>query len=208
LGISRSFFLKLEEQNFNSKELFDFSYTVAHNQTHSNRKDDQLLPNFNLRNVDSLYRLTFLDYFGLDPNLKNLEYLTAFRALINSVVFHSLEYNRRQNSNSYTVNFLKNGSDCFGEIQFFFLFETKVFCLINEFIVEPNARHILKESSGYFYDVTLDLFNRFYRIVTKKNHGKKNYVIIDSINIKYKCMVVLADDYYFITKLKYDFEHD
>jgi hypothetical protein len=206
LSLSRAFTSSLEENNFKSTELFNFAYRVHHNHGHSAMNGNQLVPHFDLRVLDS-YHSEFRLFFGLDFNIQ-LPILTSARAILNTVMFHSLEYNRKQNSNSYTVNFYKSNCDCFGEIMFFFEFEAQIYCFINEFIIEPNARHILPESSGFFYTNTLDIFNRFYRIVTKQNLDKKNYIIVKAKNIKHKCIGMLSGEHYFITKLKYDYEHD
>jgi hypothetical protein len=206
LSLSRAFTSSLEEKNFKSEKLFNFAYNLNHNHGHSTLNGDRLVPHFSLRLVDSYFSF-FRNFFGDNFNFET-PVLTSARAIINTVMFHSLEYNRKQNSNSYTVNFYKENCDSFGEVLFFFEFDTKIYCFINEFVLEPNARHILQESSGFHFTNTLDLFNRFYRIVSKKNFVKKNYIIVKAKYIKYKCIAMMSGDNYFITKLKYDYEHD
>jgi hypothetical protein len=113
-----------------------------------------------------------LNYFNLDSDFKE-PVLTGTRVLINKVVIHSLEYNKKLNSNSYTLNFDVNQTDAFGEVEFFFEYENTIYCMMNKFTIEPNARHVLPESSGYFYHNSINMISKFYNVVSKKNMQKK-----------------------------------
>ena len=54
-------------------------------------------------------------------NLSNSLVLKSPRAKVKNIIFHSLSYNKRGNSNSYTVCFDSCGFDVYCQIKCFFL---------------------------------------------------------------------------------------
>ncbi len=207
LNLNRSTSASLDPKHFKSLEFFNFAYKTFFNHTFTDIYEDQMLPCYKNKNFDEPFRSIFLNYFNLGSDFRE-PVLTGTRVLINKVVIHSLEYNKKLNSNSYTVNFSVDQIDEFGEVEFFFEYQNIIYCMINKFKIEPNARHVLPESSGYFYHNTLSMISKFYNFVSKKNMQKKNYVIVQAKDVKYKCFLVSTDKYFFLTKIKYDFEHD
>ena len=53
---------------------------------------------------------------------------------IGSKIYHSKIYNRKRNSDSYTISFDKKGITEYGEILYFFQHETQVFARLNIFL--------------------------------------------------------------------------
>ena len=119
-------------------------------------------------------------------------------------MFHSKSYRKKKNSNSYTIEFSENGSYHYGEILEFFELNSEFYALVNTFkICKTN----LPLSNSYFYDVikNKNLFDRFF---TSVNTNEVTLDIILCKNITYKCIVVRNTIGQFITKIKYEYEHD
>jgi hypothetical protein len=166
-----------------------------------------MLPAYDKKKLCDPFKFVFCKHFNLSSNFDE-PILTASRALVNKSVYHSIEYKMKLNSNSYTVNFNIDQQKAVGEIQFFFEYNNEIFCMINQFNTEPNARHVFAESSGFFYRKTINLISKFYFFVSKENMKKKKYVIVKAKDVNCKCFVVSTKNFYFITSIKYDFEHD
>ncbi len=122
-------------------------------------------------------------------------------------VYHSKEYNRKKNSNSYTVNFETNGSTEYCEILYFFDHENKIFAKINVFLrIENEVRP--DKISGYFYETFKNLYNTFYSFIdTGVERCRNDIILVDQI--KFKCIKInYKNNLFHITNVVYEYEHD
>ncbi len=60
--------------------------------------------------------------------------LEGTRIKVNSKIFHSKNYNRKRNSDSFTILFENNGKNEYGEVLYFFEYTNKVYVGINVFL--------------------------------------------------------------------------
>ena len=68
-------------------------------------------------------------------NIKTfLEIVESSKIKIGSKIYHSKIYNRKRNSDSYTITFDKKGITEYGEILYFFQHETQVYARLNIFL--------------------------------------------------------------------------
>jgi hypothetical protein len=220
LSLSRSFCLNLEPEKFNSRDLFEFCYNNVNNNRVHDLNKPQLLPPFETKLIIEPCLSLFIKQLSL-PASFNESLQTSTRAIFNSTVYHSINYNQKKNSNSYTVNFLHNKLESFGEISFFMEFEQSIYCFINKFEMEDNVMDVLpvpgvinstlpgsetQEESNYFYNSTGKLLSRFFTVSTEKH--KTHLVLVPARDVKYKCVVVDVNNCRFFSRVKYEFQHD
>ena len=108
---------------------------------------------------------------------------------INYKLFHSLDYLRRGNSNSYLAQYIesnnKNANYCL--ILKYFLYKNEIFSVIQR-LVEDNSYSLLFESKNNFSNfVGVENFKNYFILIDKKKF------ILDIINIKNitcKCIMI------------------
>jgi hypothetical protein len=203
ISLTKAFAHKLEPMNFNSNILYEFC--------HNNFSSKDFIPRFHNQTLEQPFLDIYISKFNLNSNFNGSNVLVETRAESNKTIYHSLNYNRKQNSNSYTVNFNYKNSDCFGEIEFFVELNDETYCFVNKFKIETDAMNTLPLEQGmrsYFYKATADLINRFYYIVLKENYATKDFVLVNIKQLQYKCVVVEVNNCFFLSKLKYEFQHD
>ena len=104
--------------------------------------------------------------------------------LINRQVYHSIEYDRKLNWNSYTVCYLDTENLLrYGVInKFFELKSGSFYCIIDRFDTQTNFK--LKRSVGFFFDKACSLFDHFYVYVTSDLFVMKEIINCNSILCK------------------------
>jgi hypothetical protein len=117
--------------------------------------------------------------------------LEGTRIKVNSKIFHSKNYNRKRNSDSFTILFENNGKNVYGEVLYFFEYKNKVYAGINVFL---NLENVIMpaEIKGFFYESFKNLFNKFYSLIDT-DMKKCRYDIITVEQIKYKCINKFLD---------------
>jgi hypothetical protein len=96
----------------------------------------------------------------------------------------------------------------FGEIEHFFQFQNDFFCFINVYETDIYISKYFPKTVSFFYQTFMNYISDFFSIVNKKNINKTNLRIINCNLIKYKCIKIFNNENLFISKIKYDFEHD
>ena len=131
--------------------------------------------------------------------------IVADRMSLNGQVFWSKNYARKGNSDSFTIFFLFQQKEAYGEILEFLEIDNSFYCFVLKFNSFENSSHILSKEDGYFYDVSYKiLFNRFFKLYEISN----DIILINVNNILSKCIKVKNGSFNFITKISYEFEHD
>ncbi|CAF1130945.1 unnamed protein product, partial [Brachionus calyciflorus] len=202
---NQMFFKKnLNPENFKSEELYSFSFKNSNNNKFDHFDSDQLLPPLKQEILTNDDQILFNDYFETNPVPL---IICSSRLYFEKKVFHSLSYNRKKNSNSYVVCFIENGKEKYGNIDYFFNFQKDKFCFINVFQNQVLAKNLFKNFPNYFSNVVKNHFDTFYAVYKLE---ALNYVrkIIPCKKIKAKCIEVNCEEYKFISKLPFEFEHD
>ena len=170
---NKNFFNLLNEENFHYKSLFDFTQNILKQKKHST------------------------------GNLSNSLVLKSPRAKVKNIIFHSLSYNKRGNSNNYTVSFDSCGFDVYCQIKCFFSCEEKIYAIVNKFLeIEDLDFPFSKKYSKW---INKNTFKNFFTI------NENNQFELDIMNMSTvicKCLLINNDVRSYLTKLVYDFEHD
>ena len=159
----------------------------------------KILQPLSLRKLDHDELNLFKEKFDLE--LKENLVLTSDRLLKNNKVYHSINYTRKGKTNNYTICFLQNNKECYGEALKFFEFNQRHLVLIKKMYENDDSTELNK----YFLNEFLKFVNResldfFFKYLSNKTKVK----LIDSSKIICKCLRIEN----FITKIEYDFEHD
>ena len=128
------------------------------------------------------------------------------RCVIHSVMFHSLLYQKRQNSISYFVEYLFDDETMdhrFGMIEFFFTCMNLSYAVIRHHRTKRLYSDLFKDSSYYF--LLKKPIDSLYFIL-ENEHPHLDLVRTDSI-IKH-CIVVEKNDYLIVTGFSSYNEHD
>jgi hypothetical protein len=101
----------------------------------------------------------------------------------------------------------QNENEFFGEIEQFFEFDNQLFCFINVFNDRLKVIEIIHKSSNFISQIFHNYFDKYFAVF---NHEllKPSKKIINCNEIKFKCLVVNNQNYKFLSKIQYDFEHD
>lgn len=132
--------------------------------------------------------------------------LTYRRFVIHNQMFHSLAYNRRQNSVSYFVSYrlTEDGSDDrFGVIESFFTCNDVGYAVIRAHDVKCLFSDYFHDSSYYY--LLKQPIDKLYFIL------EKQYSRIDLVRTDYiqsHCIVVYKNDHLFVSKILCYDEHD
>ena len=131
--------------------------------------------------------------FTEKENLRRKENVTEFEEVIESTrikigakVFHSKFYNRKINTNSYTISFILNGEIEYGEILNFFQHKNKIYANVNVF--RKLVNDVMPDKiSGFFYETFENLYEQFYSLIFT---DQCNQDIISVDEIKFKCIMI------------------
>ena len=114
----------------------------------ANKKTDQniIISQLISRKLTNEKKKCLCGYFGIKCYEDILE---GTRIKVNSKIFHSKNYNRKRNSDSFTILFEKNGKNEYGEALYFFEYKNKVYAGINVYL---NLENVIMpaEISGFF----------------------------------------------------------
>jgi hypothetical protein len=142
--------------------------------------------------------------FNIKTFLENVE---SSKIKIGSKIYHSKIYNRKRNSDSYTISFDKKGITEYGEILYFFQHETQVYARLNIFLkIKALIKHA--KISSYFYEAYESLYNKFYSFVDIESEKCcSDIILVDQI--RHKCIKInYKSTLYHITNVVYEYEHD
>ena len=122
-------------------------------------------------------------------------------------VFHSINYKRNGNLNSYTVSYLKDQQKYFGQIQYFIQHSLNYYAYIIRLRTKNDLSSVLPGSSGIFNEfIHSGLMEKFYKLVIKTPDHL--YDLINCNAIQKRCMIIPNEKYDFITEISYEYEHD
>ena len=129
----------------------------------ANKKTDQniIISQLISRKLTNEKKKCLCGYFGIKCYEDILE---GTRIKVNSKIFHSKNYNRKRNSDSFTILFENNGKNVYGEVLYFFEYKNKVYAGINVYL---NLENVIMpaEISGFFYESFKNLFNKFNSLI-------------------------------------------
>ena len=130
--------------------------------------------------------------------------IESSRIRIGSKIFHSKIYNRKGNTNSYTICFDNANKIEFGEILYFLEHEDHVFAKLNVFTTLNN--NVQPERIGsFFYDIFEKLYAQFFYLV---DIDKCREDMILEHEIKCKCIMInYTKNFYHVTNVGFDYEH-
>jgi hypothetical protein len=117
INYDRSFLEKMESEKFQNVQIKDFKSKTYFKFSSHNTSVNSLQPPFKRLNISNVYLPCFVKYFNLSVFSETV--LTSTKIVLNKSVFHSKLYERKGNSNSYTVCFERNKTEFFGDIEFF-----------------------------------------------------------------------------------------
>ena len=131
--------------------------------------------------------------------------IESTRIRLGSKIFHSRNYNRKINCNSYTISFQSENKVEFGEILYLIEYKNKIFAKLNVYLELKNDT-LPEKIGGYFCDCFEKLFQKFYSLVDI-DKCYEDMILVDEI--KYKCiMISYMKNLFHITNVVYDYEHD
>ena len=128
------------------------------------------------------------------------------RFIIHGAMFHSLIYQKRQNSISYFVQYLFGGQACdrrFGKIELFFTCAYGSYAVIRRHHIARLYSDWFKSASYYF--LVLKPLDTLY-FVLEKDHRQLDLVQTNSI--VNHCIVIEKSDHLFVTPFSSYHEHD
>lgn len=140
--------------------------------------------------------------------MKNFEEIVeSSKIRYKSKVFHSKQYNRKGNSNSYTISFECREEVEYGEILYFIQHKNIFYAKVQVFSKMHNEI-LPDEISGFFYGTFIKFFNKFYSLVDIES-SECRYDLIAVDQIKHKCILInYKNNFFHITNVVYDYEHD
>lgn len=188
---------QINETSFFNNELLEFanSFDALGSQT-----KNSLLAPFKRRKLSNEEKRLFKA-----ANIQvEQEILVSSRCILNYEVFHSKKYDRRGNSNSYTICFSYENNERYGEIDEFFRCGTSLMCKVKMF--EQKADFELPSIPRVFQQyVNLKNFSKYFQYFSDE---KYTYTLIDCKYILCKALKIYGSKYQFLSKLVYSFEHD
>jgi hypothetical protein len=168
--------------------------------------DIKLLRPFNKRSLSENETQLLKTIFFVKKNSNDI--ISSRRIMINCSVFHSKAYNRRLNSNSYTVCFYSIKNELkYGEITEFFEYESNHFVVISVFDQSDNIKSLPEKCPGYFYKTFKTLFDKFY-VLVDTSPTKCVLEIIQADRIRNKYILIHDKSLTYVTRIEYDYEHD
>lgn len=195
----------LKPENFKSQQFYSYSYKNSNNFKLENFDIDQLLHPFTKKILNLKDQKIFNSFFGNEKDYLNV--VCAYRLYFEKRLYHSMQYSRKRNSNSYTVSIEIDGKELNGQIDYFFKYNRQEFCFINIFRNNIKANKFFSKDSNFFCKTVIENFDFFYAVY-KLVDLEISRRIISIKQIKTKCIEVNTDEYKFISKFPYEFEHD
>lgn len=198
---NKSFSCFIRDYSFKNINLQDFVRKTLNKGF--NYENDELIGRTKTRELDIIEKQFFTNK---NYKIVSTEVTCSERAFLNFKTYHSKNYKFRRDSNSFTVRFVENQEEKFGEILEFFNLNGEVFVKINEFIVTSDLRDVFPVSTGYFYSVlTNNVLNRFYKLIVSTSNTIR---VIFGRDITCKCIVFNNNNKLTITPVIYEYEHD
>ena len=168
---------------------------------------DSFFDDFILKNYHQEFDLVFNQMFGEFP-ASSLKYYSRYQRGL--IIYHSLSYTRRQNSNSYSVCVV-DASDpmksilCYGEIIFFFNVNGESFCFIKRYVNSKNLFSSLMKPIHEVFNWKTHI-DKWYQII---QHSTFELVIYPCSSIMSKCIFFQLDNALTVcTQIEFELEHD
>lgn len=168
---------------------------------------DNFLDYKNLKNYQQEFYLAFNQIFGEFPDI-SFKYYSRYQCGL--IVYHSLLYTRRQNSNSYSVCTIDESNPAqlvlhYGHILFFFYVNHEPYFFFKRYYNSQNTLSSLikpiEEVSGW--NLYID---KYYRVI---RHSSSELSILPCSSIVSKCIFVELDDKFSLcTQIELETEHD
>lgn len=151
------------------------------------------------KNFSCLFSMKFC------KNLSEYTFLTGEKCWIKKKLYHSFNYKKKGNSNSYSISFLNNNIEEFGDIQKFIEFEANFYAIVKVY-KNLDIVNALPSCPLLFQSfVTPAEIENFYKVV---NMEVFDFKLINCDNFLYRCLVIDNGKNTFFSRLVYEFEHD
>ena len=168
--------------------------------------NDQFVDNNLVKNYQQEFDLIFNVVFGEFPDL-SFKYYSRYRC--GMIVYHSVIYNRRKNSDSYSVciedRLNSKTRISFGQTLFFFYVNQKPYAFLKRY---SSTKKLFSSLINPFEHVKnwTQYIDRFYPIV---RYSTSEYVIIPCDCIVCKCICIpLDNDFQVCAPVELELEHD
>lgn len=123
----------------------------------------------------------------------------ADRLCVNGSIYWTRNYASRTSSDSFTICFLFNQREYYGQILEFFQIDKSFFCFVSKFNVLDSSA-ILPKINSYFCEVSCNiLFDRFFKLIEISDE----ILLVNCNNILHRCIFVNNGNLNFITKVAY-----
>ncbi|CAF1035272.1 unnamed protein product, partial [Brachionus calyciflorus] len=99
----------LKPENFKSQQFYSYSYKNSNNFKLENFDIDQLLHPFTKKILNLNDQKIFNSFFGNEKDSLNV--VCAYRLYFEKRLYHSMQFSRKRNSNSYTVSIEIDGKE-------------------------------------------------------------------------------------------------
>jgi hypothetical protein len=124
----------------------------------------------------------------------------------NGQIYHSLNYDRRGASNSFTICYKINSKEYFGQVIKYYEINGKTFCQLKRYDIIDDLNNVLPDVPLKFQRfVTANKFSKFFKLFDEKHFKIR---IVSCSNFFCKCLIVRSEKFSFFSKLEYKFEHD
>ena len=189
-----------EEKDFDEK-LHDYASAIL--ERTKTRSVNELIGPFNRIILPLKFAELFANKF--QQNFKTYEFLTSEKCYINKKLFHSFNYKRKGNLNSYSICFLYENREHFGDILTFVDFQNNLYGILKVYkILDINL--VLPKCPALFESfITPVELETYYQLIDINSFV---YKLINCNFFLHKCFVINNGKNIFYSKLSYDFEHD
>ncbi|CAF1331125.1 unnamed protein product [Adineta steineri] len=168
---------------------------------------DNFFDDHSLKNYRQEFDLVFNQMFSQFPDL-SFKYYSRYQYGL--LVYHSMSYSRRKNSNSYTVCVVDESNPVelllyYGQILFFFYVYDKPYLFLKRYVNSKNMFSSLMKPIEEVADWNIYV-DRYYRVV---RHSAFELVIVPCSTIVSKCIFFQLDSEFCIcTQIELETEHD
>ena len=190
---------KIEEENYNNKELFNFTSELVFNF----KKQRNELIDFEMSRLTEEEIIMFRKF---DLNLSNEFVYIANRCSFDYKIYHSKYYEKAKMNNNYTICYKVGNTEFYGHILKFIQYKDQFYAFLEKIEQTNEILDITSQLSKNFKkEFPFKYFNKYFKCVNFKTNQLK---LIKCENIICNCIIIKTDKYNFITNVIYNFEHD
>lgn len=204
--INKNFHADLVDLNFKNKDLDNFVWSKTEFLGYKKHKiENELIAPFQKKYLNKNELELFEKKYNI--NVSNSPVLTSTRCKINNQIYHSIDYRRKGNTNSYSVFFFDNDQEKIGNIHNFVEIDGKIYVFIKEFETLSNIDILLPKSLDIRFSqfINNDSFQKYFKFLDKT---RTELNLIETKFVNKRAILIENKHRLFCSKLVYDFEHD